>query len=118
MKKLFIALLFVMFVGTVSAQTLGSRYLWTHKLAATTSAVDSTFNVRWEFVTVYSDTLDLWLKIGAPDTSGWSSRSWIKLEGGTSLFFERPIYLKRMEWKTVSGSGYLYLIGGKKQKQF
>lgn len=116
MKKIILFVLTALVI--VGAQSLGSRYLWTDKVSVSAVAVDSTFQTRWEFVTIYSDTLDLWLKIGAPDTSGWSQRDFIKLGAGTSLSFEAPMYLKRLEFKTVTGSGYIYMIGGKKVVQY
>ena len=116
MKKLLTIVLVLMAIGLI-AQSLGSRYLWTNKIAVSSSHVDSTFSKRWEYVTIYSDTLDLWLKIGAPDTSGWSSRDAIMLKAGTSITFEQPAYLKRLEMWTVSGSGYAYLVGIKTSKQ-
>lgn len=116
MKKLiFILLALVTFAGT---QSLGTRYLWADKIAITTAAVDSFFVTRWEFVTIYSDTLDLWLKFGSPDTASWASRDWMKLEAGTSFSFEAPMYLKGLSYKTVTGSGFIYIMGGKKVAQY
>jgi len=117
MRRGFRTLLFV-FIFITLCWSLGTRYLWNHKLATTTAAIDCTFTVKWQQVTIYSDTLDIWYRAGAPDTSSWSSRDWMKLEAGSGLKYENPVYLKRFEYKTVSGTGYIYLMGTKKSAQY
>ena len=116
MKKLIVLILLIVASFALS-QSLGNRYLWTTTLSVSGVHTDTTFSKRWEYVTIYSDTLDLWMRIGAPDTSGWSSRDSIKLMAGTSLTLEQPAYLNRLEIWTVSGSGNAYLVGIKTTKQ-
>ena len=84
----------------------------------TTVATDTTFPVVWEVATVYSDTLDMWLRVGAPDVGDWSSRVYFKLESGLTLTIGPTPKLKRLDFKAVNGSGYIYIIGYKKSRQF
>lgn len=116
MKKV----LFILLVVSTMAfgQSLGNRYLWVCKVPVTTTALDCTFSVQWEQVVVFSDTLDLDLKIGAPDISSWGSRSYARLEAGASFSFEAPVRLKKLSAKTVNGTGFLWLVGTKKSRQF
>ena len=65
-----------------------------------------------------SDTLDMWLKVGAPDVGGWSSRNFFKLEAGMALSIGPTPGLKRLAIKTEEGVGYIYIIGYKKTRQY
>lgn len=100
------------------SQTLGTRYYWAHKLAATTVAVDSTFDVKWEQCSIYSDTLEIVYRAGAPDVGSWSSRPWMLIPAGRSINFGPSTKLIRFEYKTKNGTGYIYLVGYKEEAQY
>lgn len=102
----------------VTAQQFGTNYFWSDITLTTTTSIDSFFVTRWENITVYGDTSDFLLRIGAPDTTGWSSRPFIKIKAGTSLSFGPATKLKRLEWKTVSGSDVFTMVGYKRTPQF
>ncbi len=118
MKKfLFILLFTFLTLGIVNAQ-LGNRYFWQEKIATTTAATDTTFPIEWEVATVYSDTLDMWFKVGAPDVGSWASRIYFKMESGLTLTIGPTPKLKRLAFKTVNGTGFIYIIGYNKSRQF
>ena len=100
------------------AQVLGNMYLWQDSVKTTTVAKDSFFTYRWESVTIYTDTIDIWYRAGAPDTASWSSRDWMKLETGSSLYFGPSTKLRRFEWKARTGVGFIFFVGNKRRAQF
>jgi hypothetical protein len=113
---LFITILLLLCTG-VQAQ-LGDRYFHSDSIAITTVEVDTSWDTSWEVATIMSDTLDLWLKLGAPDVGSWASRNWFKLEAGMALTIGPTPKLKRMSVKCTNGSGYVYVIGYKKARQY
>jgi len=116
--RTFYILAFLLFlVGGVQAQ-FGNRYLWSDSLAAATTAVDTTFTESWEYASIYSDTVDIEIKVGAPDTTGWSSRKWIQLTKGATLSIGPTPKLKRIEFRTIAGSGTLFIVGTKSTRQY
>ena len=118
MKHFLLILTILLLFSTIGYGQLGNRYFWSKDLAITTTEVDTTFDTSWEVCTIMSDTLDIWLKIGAPDVGSWSSREWFKLEAGMALTIGPTPKLKRMAVKTVNGTGFVYLIGYKKSRQY
>lgn len=94
-----------------------TRYFNYNYKAITTSAWDTTFTDSWEMVTVYSDTLDCKVRIGAPDTDSWSSRSWIYLTAGMTLTLGPKPDLTKIEVKSVGGACGFYMLGYRKDAQ-
>ena len=119
MRKLLILLfLFMVFSSMVFAQ-LGNRYFHCDTLNTSTSAADSTWDTAWEMATIYSDSVDLYLKIGAPDVGNWSDRKWIFLPQGLALSIGPTPKLKKLEYKTTGAStGVVYVLGYKKEVKF
>lgn len=115
---IFSLLITLALVQLSQAQTLASRYYWQESFNVSTVVVDSTFDTAFESCIIYSDTLDLDIKIGAPDTSNVSSQSYLRLNAGRTLSLETPLKLKRIYVKTVVGSGKVYIAGIKKVSQF
>ena len=113
-----IALLTIALPTTVGSGVLGHFYTWVHALPVSNTSVDSTFTYRWESVTVYADTVELMLRIGAPDTASWSSREWLYIPKGGVLYFGPTNKLRRLEYKTVTGTGMLYMFGTKKRSMY
>jgi hypothetical protein len=97
---------------------LGNRYFWTDTLTVSGTSRDTTFAVEWEEVCIYADTVDLLIRIGAPDVGSWNSRLWFKLLSGHSLAVGPVPKVKRIEVKTVTGTGTCYLLGYKKSRQY
>ncbi|KKN01524.1 hypothetical protein LCGC14_1126920 [marine sediment metagenome] len=115
--KRFILILFLFLIpGIVNAQ-LGNRYFHADTLNATTAERDCTWTDVWQVVVIYADTVDLWVKIGAPDVGNWASRNWILLEEGNNLSIGPSPNLKKLAWKTDSGTGVVYVLGYKKAVQ-
>ncbi len=104
--------------GALSAQTLGSHYFWANSYTVSGTSIDQYFSDPWEYCSIYADTVDVLLRIGAPDTTSWSSRTWIYLPSGSTIEFSPFIKLRRIEAKTVSGTGTLYIVGFKRKPQF
>ena len=117
MKKILFFLSIFLLIGTSEAQ-LGSRYFWCDTIGISTTHVDTIFSDDWELATIFSDTLDVWLKVGAPDYSGWVDRNPFKLEAGMSLTIGPTPKLKRLEAWVDDSSGFLYIIGYKTERQF
>ena len=101
-----------------NGQVLGSHYFWANKVYVTSTPVDSTFKQPWEYCSVYADTIDVYIKVGAPDTSKWNSREWIYLSKGSSIEFSPFVRLRRLAVKAATGTGNVYIIGFKKKPQY
>lgn len=103
--------------NTATAQSL---YGWAHKISISTTAQDSIWSAAdaWYDVSFYTDSLAIWYKIGAPDTASWSSRDWIFLPEGSSVYIGPSTRLRRFEFKTVVSSSKLYMIGRKRRRQY
>ena len=93
-------------------------YLWTHKISVSTTEQDSFFTVKWVDVTVYADSVDLMLTIGASDTADWDSREELFLPKGASIYFGPKPQIRRLAFKSVTGSGNIFFTGRKKSKQY
>ena len=117
MRKLFV-LLFLLIYTLSYGQTLGSRYYWQERFSITTAVTDTTFTDAYESCTIFSDTLDVDIKMGAPDTSNVTSQPYMRLQAGRSIELQAPLKLKRVYVKTINGTGYLYIVGIKKVSQF
>ena len=115
MKNLLIILLLLL-TSNLSAQ-VGNRYTWVDSTVVTTTSVDSTYDTIWEEVAIVADTVDVLLKFGGPDYTNWDDRTWFKLLQGMSISIGPSPRLKRLEMKTTSGVGTIYLVGSKKKRQ-
>lgn len=111
-------LLLFLLLSSVEAQPVGQRYYWADSLNITTTSTDTTFTYEWESVTMWSDTVDTWVKIGAPDVGSWASRRWIFLPAGLTITIGPRPQLKRLGVKTKNGKGVFNLIGYKTRKQY
>lgn len=119
MKRLLGAVALLFLLLSIAQAQVGDRYYWADTLNISTTERDTTFSTEWEEVTMYSDSVDCWVKIGAPDVGSWSSRRWIFLPAGLSINIGPRPRLKRVAVKTVSaGSGVFNLIGYKKEAQY
>lgn len=119
MKRLvLLSILLLTFLVLPSQAQIGSFYIWTDSLGVTTTAIDSIFTIEWQSVTIWADTCDMQLKLGAPDTTGWSSRKFMTISAGGSIYIGPATKLKRLEYKCKSGAGTLYMTGYKKRRQY
>lgn len=120
-KKLFLFISLGIFYSLInpveSHAQLGTRYFHADTISVTTSATDTTYSTVWEVATIYSQ-VDLKVRIGAPDVGSWESRHWFVLTSGLALTIGPSPNLKRIEVKTISGSGVCYIIGYKTERQF
>lgn len=106
--------------ATSNAQLLGNNYIWTDSIAVSTTIQDSTWAgiyERWEQVTLWFSGCGGMVKIGAPDTTGFSSRDWIELYENRSLTIGPYTRLRRLWFRSDTGSGVMYMIGFKKTQQ-
>jgi len=114
---LFGFLVLLQFHSPSQAGLLDQRYFWCDSIAVSGTHQDSAFAVEWDFVTIYADSVGLWLRAGAPDVTNWSSRDAFYLPAGMNVSFGPANKLNRLEFWTVSGTGHVYLIGYKKSRQ-
>jgi len=103
---------------SVRAQVFGVNYLWQDSTTITTVAIDSAYVVQWEQITVRTDTVVLWYRAGAPDTTSWSSREWMRLASGATLSYGPATPLRRLEFRAGAGTGVIYKEGYKKVAQY
>lgn len=99
------------------AQSIGNMFLWSDSVLTTTAEIDSLFDKNWDQVLIKSDSVVLWLKIGAPDTNNWDNRDYYKLENGESIVIGPSTKLTRLAWKTDTGTGNIFFAGIKRIKQ-
>lgn len=116
MKRFYLLIFFLFLPALVNAQ-LGNRYFHADTLNATTTARDCTWTDVWQVVVIYADTVDIYVKIGAPDVANWSSRRFIWIEEGSALSIGPSPNLKKLTWKTDAGSGVVYVLGYKNAVQ-
>lgn len=95
-----------------------TSYTWTDSIGISTTEQDSHFVVQWENVRIWSNGCDLLARIGAPDTTSWDSRSFIKYPAGQVFGFDSGTKLKRLEYKAASGTGSIFFVGDKKSSQY
>ena len=116
--KLLYAIIMVVLFSSITYAQMGNRYFWQSKIATSTVAADTTFPIEWEVATVYSDTLDMWFRVGAPDVGDWSSRDYFKVESGLTISIGPTPQLKKLGHKTANGTGFIYIVGYKKSRQY
>ena len=118
-KKLLICIFLFICISGVSAQ----QYAWTDSLAASTTSVDTTFSPRWNGCTLWFTGSAGLVKFAtsSSDTAGWSDKTWTELAQGQTLgFWQVPYYqcmLYRLEYKSVSATGAVHIVGVKVRYQ-
>lgn len=104
-----------------TAQTGGvnETYLWQHKIAVTTTAIDSTTTKVWQDVTVFFFGVDGEIKFATQrDTTNFNSRPYVPLENGQPFRIGPQSKLYRWKFRSQSGSGYFIMVGTKLGKMF
>ena len=117
MKLLYSILFLVLFSSIASAQ-LGNRYFHVDSINVSTSSVTTTYSESWEVATIYADTVDIMVRVGAPDVGSWTSRDYFRLNVGMALTIGPTPKLKQIAIYTTNGTGVVYIIGYKKTRQF
>jgi len=115
MKRFLILIGLLLFTLPAHSQ-IGQFYTWMDNIALTTADIDSTFNTQWESVTIWASTA-IRVTIGAPDTTDWDDRDYVVLSSGSAMSFGPATKLNRLEFRAVTGTGYLYMVGYKKTTQ-
>jgi len=118
MKKLLFCILLFVLPSIINAQSLGARYFWCDTLNLTTSVTDTTWATEWEYATIWTDTVDCYVRIGAPDYGDWTSRNYLYLPNGLTLSIGPTPQLKRLAAYLPNGTGVLYIAGYKKTRQY
>ena len=102
MKRLILLCLFLFCFSGLSKAQFGSRYMHIDTLQISTTERDTTWSTVWEFVTLYTDTVSINIKVGAPDIDNWSTRKWLYIENGAALSIGPAPNLKMLTVKNVS----------------
>jgi len=118
MLKKLIIFTFVILAFSGVKNTNAQYYVWVDSLAVTTTAQDSTFDTRWEEVTIKFEGCDGLIKVGSPDVGSWGSRKFFPVADGETIRFGFRTPLKRLKFKASSGSGTIHFIGYKKSAQY
>ena len=105
-------------VKEVQAIDLGNRFWHCDTLYITTAVNDCTWTNEWYEATIYSDTVDVDVRIGAPDTASWNSRIYARLFQGMTITLGPSPKVKKISVKTVTGTGRLYIVGLKNVRQY
>lgn len=100
-----------------SAQILGTKHFWSDSIKVTTTAIDCTFTQRWEYLEFWADSCDIRVKIGAPDTIGFTNRKSVKIEEHVVSKLGPATPVKRMLIKAAVDSGTIYFWGYKTIRQ-
>lgn len=90
-----------------------NKYNWIESFAVTTTEVDTIFTDQYESCTIHADTVDLWVKFAAPTVTDMDNLAWFLIPVGGKLDFGVATPLRRLVFKSVSGSGRLYITGSK-----
>ena len=114
MKKIILILMLLIAVTGAHAQ----YYVWIQSDTVKTTAVDSTWATRWEQCTFYFYGCDALIKIGAPDTTDWASRTWLRVPEYVPISIDYRTPFKKLSYKAETGAGRLYLVGIKRTTQF
>ena len=115
-KVLFILGLLLL-LSIPSYAQLGNRFFWCDSIAISTASTDTTWDDAWEQAIILTDSVNVYLKIGAEDVTNWDDRNWFYWPSGVALSIGPRPRLKRLEVKTVTGTGTLYVLGYKKTRQ-
>lgn len=107
----------LLIVDEASAQVLGTNYTWADSATVNVTGRDSTFSRIWEEVNIRVTGGDGYIRIGAPDTSAWSSRKWQKIIQGETFSFGPGTKLRRLQFKSSTGLVTFWFVGYKKKWQ-
>ena len=125
MRHLYLTLtLLFSILFSANKPVLSQTSTWIDSLAVTTTEVDTTFSPRWNGCCLWFDNCTGLVRFGTTttDTVSWSSKKWFKLEENQVMRFMINEYynanhLWRLEYKAVSGTGILYIVGYKNAYQ-
>lgn len=104
-------------ISDLQAQ-IGTFYVHSDSSSCIVTSVDTTYSTVWTQLTIWSTDIDILLKIGAPDTTSWSDRKYLRIPVGQSITFGPATKVRRLEYRSQSGSGTIYFIGYKTVSQF
>jgi hypothetical protein len=114
-----VVLVLVLLAGSVSGQTLGTKYTWVDSLAVTTTKADTILPYSYEQCSLWLTGCSGKVKLGGvSDTTEFASRYWLPLDTGQILTTGPADRLKRLWFKSTSGSGTLWIIGYKTVPQW
>lgn len=114
---LFLFLTTLSFAHNADAQLLSTRYYWSDSLHVTTTTIDCTFTERWDYVSFWADSCDIYYKAAAPDTNGITTRPRQLLYEGQVKSFGPATPLKRIIIYASSDSGTVWIEGYKRKRQ-
>ena len=118
MRRILLTLFLVVMFSSMATAQLGNRYFHTDTITVTTSVYTITYDESWEEATIWADTVDVMLRMGAPDVGGWTSRDYIRLAQGMAFSIGPTPKLKKLSVYAISGSGVVYVAGYKKTRQY
>lgn len=111
-------LLFICLPAIVRGQS-DAMFAHSDSFAVATDTTDIFFSPLYQQVTVKAEGANMWIIYGAPDTTSWSTRDeWFYLPIGETISFGTLTKLRAVRVKTASGSGVLYVVGAKKERQY
>ena len=113
MKRFCFILCFLFIFPVVGKSQLGNRYFHADTLQVSTTARTATWSDVWQFATIYADTIDVYLRVGAPDVGNWGSRNEIFLPEGLTLSIGPSPNLRKLAYRTTAGTGVIYVLGYK-----
>jgi hypothetical protein len=113
-----LVLTFLTFSSSCQAQALGVNYSWSDSILVNTGGRDSTFATIWESVNIWFRGGEGYVRFGAPDTTGWNSRKFVRLADNQILGFDAGTKLRRLQFKAATGTATIYFAGYKKRRQF
>jgi len=106
------AIVWLLTVGVRGLAATPRQLYWqVQEFDISTTHLDTTWSTPWVTATIVVDTVDCWVKFGAPDTTSWDDDDWGPLFIGMSYGFESDTPLRRMEIYTVSGTGKCWVMG-------
>lgn len=108
----------VLCTSQCSGQSLGTNYSWGDSITVNTTGRDSSFAKIWESVNIWFRGGEGYVRYGASDTTGWSSRKWTRLADNQVLSFDAGTKLRRLQFKAATGTATIYFSGYKKTRQF
>lgn len=111
----FVALLAL--ASSAGAQILSTRYYWSDSIKVTTTPVDCTFAEKWDYISFWADSCDVFYKAAAPDTNGITNRPRQLIYEGQVKSFGPATPLKRLIIWAASDSGVVRIEGYKRVRQ-
>ena len=112
-------LLMFMCLPTIVKGQSDAMFAHIDSFAVGTDTTDIFFGTLYQQATVKVEGANMWLIPGAPDTTSWSTRDeWIYMVIGETISFGTLTKLRALRVKTDSGSGVLYVVGAKKERQY